>query len=38
MLIGGVPLIPLAFLHGILRGLVGIPNYNLDSSIKDENK
>lgn len=30
MLLGGIALVPFAFIHGILRGLIGLPNYNLD--------
>lgn len=36
MLIGGLTCLPIALLHGALRGLVGLPNVQLDRSIEDK--
>ena len=36
MLIGGILLIPFALLHGILRGIIRIPNHRFDTSSTDE--
>ncbi len=36
MLIAGALLLPIAFVHGALRGLVRLPNKRLDKSTKDE--
>lgn len=37
MLVGGVILLPVAFVHGALRGVVGLSNTRFDSSTIDEN-
>ncbi|MBK5208297.1 MAG: carboxymuconolactone decarboxylase family protein [Flavobacteriaceae bacterium] len=36
MLLGGIVLLPIAMVHGILRGLIGLPNKKLDESATDE--
>ena len=36
MLITGILLLPIALVHGVLRGLIGLPNKRLDKSITDE--
>lgn len=36
MLIGGILILPIAIIHGILRGLIGLSNIRLDESLSDE--
>lgn len=36
MLFGGIVILPIAFVHGVLRGLVGLPNRKLDESSTDD--
>lgn len=36
MLLGGVVILPIAMVHGMLRGLIGLPNKRLDESTTDE--
>ncbi len=35
MILGGIIILPIAMIHGILRGLVGLPNKRLDKSKND---
>lgn len=36
MLLGGIIFLPIAMLHGMLRGLIGLSNKRLDESLADE--
>ena len=36
MLLGGIIILPIAFIHGLSRSLFGLPNHKLDTSIKEE--
>jgi hypothetical protein len=36
MLVGGIVILPIALAHGILSGLIGLPNKRLDKSTTDE--
>lgn len=38
MLIGGMILLPIGIIHGLLRGLVGMPNERFDKRTNDENE